>query len=214
MDLKKKTLIATFSLLTACSIKPLEPYIEPASDVPTAKLRVITNGYVRGNAYTGCSADTKVLAKAGRFFGEHQPSVNYPQMLLVPQQLNMVARFAPKMPEYLGATRMAEGAYTEMAPEYLVPAGKPFLLERLKLFAGSYGSTYQTCPEATRLFVFEENKSYEADIGLVYRPAAEGNGQAICAFSVYEVVPSGKSSRPLSNVLNFEPPADSNCGRH
>ncbi len=155
MRLNIKTLLAVFSLLAACSTKPLEPYIAPASGAPTAKLRVITNGDVRGNAYSGCSSDTKVLAKAGRFFGEHQPSANYPQMPLVPQQLGMVARFAPRMPEYLGATSMAEGAYTEMAPEYLVPAGRPFLLERLKLFAGSYGSTYQSCPETTRLFIFE-----------------------------------------------------------
>ena len=58
--------LALLSLLGACSVKPVEPYSEPPLGVPTAQLRVITNGEVRGEAYAGCQGDSKRLAKADR----------------------------------------------------------------------------------------------------------------------------------------------------
>ena len=64
MNLATPTLLAALALLGACSAKPVQPYSEPPLSVPTAQLRVITNGEVRGDAYAGCLGDSKRLAKA------------------------------------------------------------------------------------------------------------------------------------------------------
>lgn len=97
-------MLALLSLLGACSVKPVEPYSEPPLGVPTAQLRVITNGEVRGEAYAGCQGDSKRLAKAGRFGSDQQANINYPQCPLPPRQIDMLPRFAPKLPSYVGAT--------------------------------------------------------------------------------------------------------------
>ena len=97
-------LLALLSLLGACSVKPVEPYSEPPLGVPTAQLRVITNGEVRGEVYAGCQGDSKRLAKAGRFGSDQQANINYPQFPLPPRQIDMLSRFAPKLPSYVGAT--------------------------------------------------------------------------------------------------------------
>ncbi|MDD1150420.1 hypothetical protein M5G25_19255 [Pseudomonas sp. TNT2022 ID357] len=88
-------MLALLSLLGACSVKPVEPYSEPPLGVPTAQLRVITNGEVRGEAYAGCQGDSKRLAKAGRFGSDQQANINYPQFPLQPRQIDMLPRFAP-----------------------------------------------------------------------------------------------------------------------
>ncbi|WP_258381425.1 hypothetical protein [Pseudomonas protegens] len=88
-------MLALLSLLGACSVKPVEPYSEPPLGVPTAQLRVITNGEVRGEVYAGCQGDSKRLAKAGRFGSDQQANINYPQFPLQPRQIDMLPRFAP-----------------------------------------------------------------------------------------------------------------------
>lgn len=204
-------LLALLSLLGACSVKPVEPYSEPPLGVPTAQLRVITNGEVRGEAYAGCLGDSKRLAKAGRFGRDHQASINYPQFPVQPRQIDMLPRFAPKLPAYVGAIRMAEGAYSEVVTEYRVPAGRPFLLESAGLAAGSYGSTYRTCPPAQKVVLFEPDKSYEVYVGLNYIPVAGGEVQAMCAFAVYQLLPLSRPGATLPMALESRPPADRHC---
>ena len=206
----KGLLLPVLLTLGACSVKPLVPYVEPASSTATANLRVITNGDVRGTDYPGCLKDSKGLAKAGRF-SDGQPSINYPQAPLHPRQLGMPQRLSPEMPQYLGATRMAEGQYTEISAEYRVPAGAPFLLESLGLAAGSYGSTYLTCPPVKQVFQFEPGKNYEAYVGLVIRQDTEGNGKGYCAFSVYELVPLGNTKLTLPSRLEGRAPIENAC---
>lgn len=150
MTLKSLALISSLLLLGACNRQPWVAYVEPASGTDTARLRVITNGEVRGGSYVGCVGNEQGLAKAGRFYDGDKPSINYPQSPLIPPRLGMAPRVLPKMAEYLGMTRMAEGVYAEIVAEYRVPAGKPFLLVREELGVGSYGSTYSKCPALSR----------------------------------------------------------------
>lgn len=137
MTLKSLALISSLLLLGACNRQPWVAYVEPASGTDTARLRVITNGEVRGGSYVGCVGNEQGLAKAGRFYDGDKPSINYPQSPLVPPRLGMAPRVLPKMAEYLGMTRMAEGVYAEIVAEYRVPAGKPFLLVREELGGGA-----------------------------------------------------------------------------
>ena len=204
-------LLALLSLLGACSVKPVLPYSEPPLGVPTAQLRVITNGEVRGEAYAGCQGDSKRLAKAGRFGSDQQANINYPQFPLQPRQIDMLPRFAPKLPSYVGAIRMGEGAYTEVVTEYRVPADRPFLLEGGGVAAGSYGSTYRTCAPVKKVVLFEPGKSYEAFVGLNYIPVAGGEVQAMCAFAVYQLLPLSKPGASLPLAVQSRPPADQRC---
>jgi hypothetical protein len=205
------TLLALLSLLGACSVKPVLPYSEPPLSVPTAQLRVITNGEVRGEAYAGCLGDSKRLAKAGRFGSNQQANINYPQFPLQPRQIDMLPRFAPKLPAYVGSIRMGEGAYHEMVTEYRVPAGRPFLLEGGGVSAAGSGSTYRTCPEVKKVVVFEPGKSYEAYVGLNYIPQASGETAAMCAFAVYQLLPLGKPGAVMPLALQAKPPLDRKC---
>lgn len=211
MDVGKFTLVAALGMLGACSVKPVAPYSEPPLGVPVAQLRVITNGEVRGDVYAGCQGDSRRLAKAGRFLSDHQPNVNDPQFPQVPRQIDMLPRFAPKLPSYVGAIRMGEGAYNEIATEYRVPAGRPFLLEGGGVAAGGYGSTYRSCPEVKKVVLFEPGKSYEAFVGLNYVPVAGGEVQALCAFAVYQLLPLSKPGATLPLAVQSRPPAERRC---
>ncbi|AYF46188.1 amidase [Pseudomonas sp. S5D5] len=188
MDLKPLALCSTLLLLSACNHQPWVPYVAPPAGTDTAKLRVITNGEVRGGAYTGCVGNEQGLAKAGRFYDVVKPSINYPQSPLVPPKLGMPPRVLPKMAEYLGVTSMAEGMYTEIVAEYQVPAGKPFLMVREELAVGSYGSTYSKCPALSRVYTFEKGRQYEAYVGMVYGSDTEGKMGVRCPFFVYELL--------------------------
>ncbi len=211
MNRATPTLLAALALLGACSVKPVQPYSEPPLSVPTAQLRVITNGEVRGDAYAGCLGDSKRLAKAGRFGSDQQANINYPQFPVQPRQIDMLPRFAPKLPAYAGAIRRGEGAYNEIATEYRVPAGRPFLLEGGGVAAGGYGSTYSTCPEVKKVVLFEPGKSYEAYVGLNYIPQANGETAAMCAFAVYQLLPLGKPGAVMPMAVQAKPPVDSKC---
>ena len=193
--------------LVGCSIKPVEPYTEPAAGTPTATLRVITNGGVGGGSYKGCQGAWKNLATAGRF-KDGSPSINYIQQPEHPPRLQMPERIAPAMPELPPVLRRAEGSYGEIVAEYRVPAGEPFLLHSVGASAGGVGNQYSTCPGERGVFQFEANKHYEMMAGMFVRTDKEGNANNACIFSVYELMqmPTSHASYParLRSVKSSE----------
>lgn len=210
MDLKKLALFGTLLLLTACNRQPWVPYVEPAPGTDTAKLRVITNGEVRGGSYVGCVGNEQGLAKAGRFSSDGKPAINYPQSPQVPRQIGMPARTMPTLPQYLGVISMAEGAYTEIVAEYPVPAGTPFLLVSEEMAIGIDGRRYFKCPAVSQVYTFEKGKSYEAYTGMLYRTAEDGSVQRRCPFLVYELHASGHSIPiPLASTQPSSQPCPS-----
>jgi hypothetical protein len=186
MDLKFLALCSTL-LLSACNHQPWVPYVDPPVGSDTARLRVITNGEVRGGAYTGCVGNEQGLARAGRFGSDGQPSINYPQSPVTPPQLSMPPRKLPTLDQYLGAIRMAEGAYTEIVAEYRVPAGTPFVLKREALAAGVDGQRYFQCAADTQVVTFEKGKDYELYTGMKYAKAPDGSVSRRCLFLIYEL---------------------------
>lgn len=186
MDLKFLALCSTL-LLSACNHQPWVPYVDPPVGSDTARLRVITNGEVRGGAYTGCVGNEQGLARAGRFGSDGQPSINYPQSPVTPPQLGMPPRKLPTLDQYLGAIRMAEGAYTEIVAEYRVPAGTPFVLKREALAAGVDGRRYFQCAADTQVVTFEKGKDYELYTGMKYAKAPDGSVSRRCLFLIYEL---------------------------
>lgn len=186
MDLKLLALCSTL-LLSACNHQPWVPYVDPPAGSDTARLRVITNGEVRGGAYTGCVGNEQGLARAGRFGSDGQPSINYPQSPVTPPQLGMPPRKLPTLDQYLGAIRMAEGAYTEIVAEYRVPAGTPFVLKRGALAAGVDGQRYFQCAADTQVVTFEKGKDYELYTGMKYAKAPDGSVSRRCLFLIYEL---------------------------
>ncbi|BBP76083.1 hypothetical protein PHLH7_21870 [Pseudomonas sp. Ost2] len=211
MFLKHIPLYAGLILLTACGMRPWVPYVEPAPGTDTAQLRVITNGEVRGGVYDGCVGNEQGLARAGRFYGDHLPSINYPQSPVVPPRLDMPARFAPKLSDYLGAIRMAEGNYSEIVAEYRVPAGKPFVLALQTLQAGTYGSSYMQCSEQAAVFTFEKGKNYEVFMGINSITAKDGTTQVKCPFAAYELVSLGTRGLVLPSMLKPTAPSGQKC---
>ncbi|ERO65583.1 hypothetical protein [Pseudomonas piscis] len=211
MNVRSLALVALLGSLGACSVKPVEPYSEPPLGASVAQLRVITNGEVRGGTYAGCIGDNQRLAKAGRFGSEHRANVNYPQYPEVPRQIDMLPRFAPKLPDYPGAIRRGEGEYSEIATEYRVPAGRPFLLEGGGVAAGGTGNAYRTCPQVQKVVVFEPGKSYEAYAGLNYIPVAGGEVEALCVFTVYQLLPLSKPGASMPLALQTSAPAQQRC---
>ncbi|MGE8412076.1 MAG: amidase [Pseudomonas sp.] len=211
MSVRNLALAGLLGLLGACSVKPVDPYSEPPLGTAVAQLRVITNGEVRGAAYAGCLPDSQRLAKAGRFVSGHRPNVNYPQFPEVPRQLDMLARFAPKLPDYPGAIRRGEGDYSEVVTEYRVPAGRPFLLDGGGVAAGGSVNTYRTCPQVQKVVVFEPGKSYEAYVGLNYIPVAGGEVEAMCVFTVYQLLPLSKPGASMPLALPTTQPAQQRC---
>lgn len=186
MDLKFLALCSTL-LLSACNHQPWVPYVDPPVGSDTARLRVITNGEVRGGVYTGCVGNEQGLARAGRFGSDGQPSINYPQSPVTPPQLSMPPRKLPTLDQYLGAIRMAEGAYTEIVAEYRVPAGTPFVLKREALAAGVDGQRYFQCAADTQVVTFEKGKDYELYTGMKYAKAPDGSVSRRCLFLIYEL---------------------------
>lgn len=199
-------------VLTGCSIKPLEPYTEPAAGTPTAALRVITNGGVIGSPYKGCIDEQKYLAIAGRF-KDGSPSINYLQQPEHPPRLEMPQRFAPAMPELAPVLRRAEGSYSEVVAEYKVPAGEPFLLSSLGAAAGGMGNSYLTCPGDRGVFKFEPNKNYEMMAGMVNRPDKDGKPSTICLFTLYELKPLAGTKITIPVRLEPTKSSDSTCSK-
>ena len=196
--------------LVGCSIKPVEPYVEPASGTPTASLRVITNGGVGGGSYKGCVGGWKNLATAGRF-KNGSPSINYIQQPEHPPRLPMPARIAPALPELPPVLRRAEGSYAEIVAEYRVPAGEPFLLHSIGASAGGVGNQYSACPGERGVFQFEANKHYEMMAGMFVRTDKEGNAENACIFSIYELMQIPPSTVPYPVRLSSVKPSEKSC---
>ena len=175
--------------LAGCGGFPSVPYVDPPQADNTARVRVITNSNVFGDSVTGsCAPDTRhKMAEAGRFSEEGQPSINYPQYPLKPASLGMPGRVSPKLQQYIGSVRMAEGLYTESVAEYRVKTDAPFQIATLGASAGSYGSTYAVCPGQAKVFTLEPGKDYEALVGLSSAPNADGNAVLMCMFGVVEL---------------------------
>ncbi|MBA2930308.1 hypothetical protein ACQKMW_18080 [Pseudomonas sivasensis] len=175
--------------LAGCGGFPSVPYVDPPQADNTARVRVITNSNVFGDSVTGsCAPDTRhKMAEAGRFSEEGQPSINYPQYPLKPASLGMPGRASPKLQQYIGSVRMAEGLYTEIVAEYRVKTDAPFQIATLGASAGSYGSTYAVCPGQAKVFTLEPGKDYEALVGLSSAPNADGNAVLMCMFGVVEL---------------------------
>lgn len=175
--------------LAGCGGFPSVPYVDPPQAGNTARVRVITNSNVFGDSVTGsCAPDTRhKMAEAGRFSEEGQPSINYPQYPLKPASLGMPGRVSPKLQQYIGSVRMAEGLYTEIVAEYRVKTDAPFQIATLGASAGSYGSTYAVCPGQAKVFTLEPGKDYEALVGLSSAPNADGNAVLMCMFGVVEL---------------------------
>ena len=175
--------------LAGCGGFPSVPYVDPPQADNTARVRVITNSNVFGDSVTGsCAPDTRhKMAEAGRFSEEGQPSINYPRYPLKPASLGMPGRVSPKLQQYIGSVRMAEGLYTEIVAEYRVKTDAPFQTATLGASAGSYGSTYAVCPGQAKVFTLEPGKDYEALVGLSSAPNADGNAVLMCMFGVVEL---------------------------
>lgn len=175
--------------LAGCGGIPSVPYVDPLQSDNTARVRVITNSDVFGDSVTGsCAPDTRhKMAEAGRFSQEGQPSINYPQFPLKPANLGMPGRVSPKLSQYIGAVRMAEGLYTEIVAEYRVKTDAPFQIATLGASAGSYGSTYAVCPDQAKVFSLEPGKDYEVLVGLSSAPNADGKAVLMCMFGVVEL---------------------------
>ena len=175
--------------LAGCGGIPSVPYVDPAQAENTARVRVITNSSVFGDSVTGsCAPGTRhKMAEAGRFSEDGQPSINYPQYPLKPAILGMPGRVSPKLQQYIGAVRMAEGLYTEMVAEYRVKTDTPFQIATLGASAGSYGSTYAVCPGQAKVFNLEPGKDYEVLVGFGRAPNADGNVVLVCMFGVVEL---------------------------
>ncbi|EZP62734.1 MULTISPECIES: hypothetical protein [Pseudomonas] len=175
--------------LAGCGGFPSVPYVDPPQADNTARVRVITNSNVFGDSVTGsCAPDTRhKMAEAGRFSEEGQPSINYPQYPLKPASLGMPGRVSPKLQQYIGSVRMAEGLYTEIVAEYRVKTDAPFQIATLGASAGSYGSTYAVCPGQAKVFTLEPGKDYEALVGLSSAPNADGNAVLMCMFGLVEL---------------------------
>lgn len=183
-------LLVSSITLAGCGGIPSVPYVDPPQDDNTARVRVITNSNVFGDSVTGsCAPDTRhKMAEAGRFSEDGQPSINYPQYPLKPANLGMPGRVSPKLQQYIGAVRMAEGLYTEIVAEYRVKTDALFQVATLGASAGSYGSTYAMCPGQAKVFKLEPGKDYEILVGLSSVPSADGKAVIMCMFGVVELI--------------------------
>lgn len=210
MNLKKTTSLALITILYGCTQKTVMPYESLPLSPTSANLRVVTNGEVRGGTAAGCLQEPKNLAKAGRFGRDGRVAINFLQVPATPPVVNMLPRFAPKLPQYLGIYHMAEGAYTEVVAEYRIPTDAPFLLTREKLYSGGFSDTYETCPASQKLFIFEPGKSYEALVGIQTVKDTDGNNRRRGPFFVYELK-AGKGGPLLIEKLDSYTPAVKKC---
>lgn len=182
------SLVATS--LVGCSGITSVPYQEPAQSEHTARVRIITNSTVYGDSLPGnCApANRHKMAQAGRFSEEGTASINYPQFPLAPASLGMPNRVSPKLLQYLGATRMAEGLYTELVTEYRVRTDVPFLIEMPEVSIGSYGSTYSSCSGKALAYTLTPGKDYEVLAGIGSGRNKEGAEVIMCMLGVSELV--------------------------
>lgn len=199
--------------LAGCSGVTTAPYEEPAESENTARVRVITNSSVYGDALaTNCApAKRHAMAIAGRYTRDGRPSINYPQYPLVSADLGMPKRIAPRLTQYVAAIRMAEGLYTEVVGEYRVRTDWPFQVSTAGAVIGSYGSTYTSCPAGARLVNFEAGKDYEVLAGVLVTPDADGQEAIRCAFAVFELVSIPGTKYVLPKRLALREPPTTQC---
>jgi hypothetical protein len=98
--------------------------------------------------------------------------------------------------------------FNESIAEHFVPAGVPFSLEAIGVAHRIRGDTAM-CPKEQHLYIFEENKDYEAYIGMKYKyigmnskmqPQEEGK----CHFVVYQLPSTPQEANSFQNSpMNF-----------
>lgn len=176
--------------LSGCSGIPSVPYDEPSQTENLARVWVITNSDAFGDSVIGSCAPAirHEMARAGRFGREGQPSLNYVQQPLNPKKIGIPGRIAPDLPEYVPATRMAEGVYKEIVTEYLVRADLPFQLATRGATFGNNGRFFSSCPGQALVYHLEPGKDYEALIGLGTSSNGNGAPALTCVFGIVELV--------------------------
>lgn len=108
----------------------MQPYSEPPLSVPTAQLRVITNGGVCGDAYAGCLGDSKRLAKAGRFGSTYRTCPEVKKVVVFESSKSYDAYVGLNyVPQASGETK----AMCAFAVYQLLPLGKPGVVMPLAL---------------------------------------------------------------------------------
>lgn len=199
------TLALFTALATGCAATPPKPYTEPSTATPTANVRLITNGQVRGAPFSGCPVQGQLMAQAGRF-KEARMSIDFPQYPASPASLNMPPRTTPTLMEYMSLTRMAHGSYREVVTEYRVPAGVPFAFHFFGATAGGFGSTYLVCPMKTGVFEFEAGKNYEVGIGMIAH-MVDGEPRASCIMRAVRLlsVPNLEIALPIPLNQSISP---------
>lgn len=196
--------------LAGCSGIPSVPYVEPAADQGTARIRIISNSSVFGDSVVGACAPSPrhKMVQAGRFSEDGTPAVNYPQFPVAPVDLGVPNSLEPDLIQYVGAVRMAEGLYTKVATEYRVRTDAPFQLATLGAAVGSYGSTYSTCPAVARVYT-QPGKDYQAIVGVGRMPF--GDNALTCFFGVFELVPLSGAKLALPKAVESKEPPASLC---
>lgn len=189
--------------LAGCSGIPSVPYEEPGQSQNTARVRVITNSSVFGDSIVDSCAPSPrhKMAEAGRFGENGTPSINYPQFPLKAKSIDMPMRIYPQLIQYVGATRMAEGLYTEIATEYLVRTDKPFQAATLGAAVGSYGSTYRTCPAKEAVFNLSPGKDYDLVAGVTQAKTGNGDVKLVCIFGMFELKRLGDTPIAMPQLM-------------
>jgi hypothetical protein len=199
--------------LSGCSGIPSVPYEDPAQTENLARVRIITNSDAFGDSVIGSCAPAirHEMARAGRFWGEGQPSINYPQQPLNPKKIGMAGRVAPDLTDYVPATRMAEGVYKEIVTEYRVRADLPFQLATRGATFGNNGRSFSSCPGQALIYHLEPGKDYEALIGLRYSSNANGAPAPTCVFGIVELVPLPGTKIVMPKRMEPDAPPQTLC---
>ena len=171
-------------LLSAC-VTSYQPYVSPPPGTPVARLRIVSNSIVTGQVYSGCVAKGNLMTRAGR--GGSKESTH--------TRLDMPPRLAPDLS---GVPWLGTKYYRENVEEYLVPAGVPFMLEWMGL-SSQTGNFVAKCSGRRHVYFFEENKDYEAYIGMEEE-------RRKCIFIVYRLLPASSAQNPALNVLVQDTP--------
>ncbi|MDR2207390.1 MAG: hypothetical protein LBE22_00200 [Azoarcus sp.] len=164
-------------LLSACATS-FAPYVSPPPGTPVARFRVVSNSTVTGQVYSGCAAKGNSMTNA-RYGRPKEPT----------SRLDMPPRLAPDL---TGVPWLGTKPYNEETAEYLVPAGVPFMLEWTGQ-SSQVGNFISTCTGRRKIYHFEENKDYEAYIGMTK--------ERKCVFVVYQLPPASPESDATLSIL-------------
>jgi hypothetical protein len=182
--------LAVCAGMSACATR-LKPYTAPPPDVPTANLRIVTNAVVLGQEYSGCIGNGKVLVRPT---GSSSPRIE-----------GMPPRISPKLIYVSGRGQV------ESIVEQRVPAGVPFLIGQQGIFDGNIARGGYLCPQVRRVFIFEENKNYEAYMGMNEARMTDRRTMKTCHYVLVELPSGGMTGLPFPKVIPGAEVADNRC---